>query len=369
MKYKEKPNKKEKIRFSIYTRIISDYQLEKGVFTKTVKSTYKYNDKVTKKVIDEYYCLYEEKLIGTIGETEVEKSVFSTDMKLLEYCGWGNLKSDKPGKEVLFWLINPEKVYQNVELDSLAIEGIKKALQDLSSIGNPTIQANVKVLLKKFEDLIESEKETNRPTYLKYEENENLRGIEWLENLYKDIREQRALTIKYKEFNGKIHLHSFIPYLIEQVNNRWYLIGESMEFNQTKFKGNAHLINLPLDRIVDVQFNHRLPYFRNEELLRIYQGKRKFVVGIKLPYGKNSQPHEFKLKVKQSYIGYLDTKPLPLQRIDKENNFVYFKAYENKELLAKLLSMQDNIEIVEPKSFRKTFLKTINSMVNKHQNN
>jgi len=359
------PNNQEKRRFAIYTEIISDFQLGRNGFSDHVKKRYRYQDKVTKKVIDDYYLDYEKNIFGSSGKDIVGKSTFSEDMKLLENFVWNNLKSDKIGKENVYWLLDPNIPLRFYEFNSKDIEEISKALNSLTSIGNQTIQASVKILLKQFEDLAENVRETNRPTYLKYEENEKLHGINWLNDLYRDIREQRALSIEYKEFNGTIHHLSFIPYLLEQANNRWYLIGESLEFNESLFDGNPHLVNLPLDRIQDVKFNPSLTFYRNEDLLAKYNKKREFVVGITVPYGENIHPIEFTLEVNPSFIGYLKTKPLPAQRI--QGNILHFKAYENKELLAKLLSMQDNIEILEPKSYRRKFLDMLNSMVEKHQ--
>ena len=91
---------------------------------------------------------------------------------------------------------------------------------------------------------------------ISFEENEFLKGIEFLNSLYQYIIQKQCLEIYYKSFKSDSESTFVIsPYYLKQYNNRWFLFGWNHQFENIQ--------NLALDRILKIEYSNE-KYIVNE---------------------------------------------------------------------------------------------------------
>ncbi len=80
-------------------------------------------------------------------------------------------------------------------------------------------------MVNKLEDKIYSEQH-HQPSVIDFEKNELLKGIQWLDKLYKLIISQTTVQITYQSFKARSAEQIIIyPYLLKEYRNRWFLLG------------------------------------------------------------------------------------------------------------------------------------------------
>ena len=95
---------------------------------------------------------------------------------------------------------------------------------------------------------------TNRENIIVFEQNEQLKGLEFLSAVIDAAVNRKALYLQYRTYGGKETSSTIHPYHVREYNNRWFLFG--LEESST---GSPRIANRPLDRIVklslaDVEF-------------------------------------------------------------------------------------------------------------------
>lgn len=98
-------------------------------------------------------------------------------------------------------------------------------------------------IVSRLEDHVTSTKQNTLPV-IDFEKNENLKGLEFLDQIYNTIVKKQVLQIKYQSFKAySATQFLFHPYLLKEYRNRWFVFG----------RGQKALMNLALDRIIEVE--------------------------------------------------------------------------------------------------------------------
>lgn len=185
------------------------------------------------------------------------------------------------------------------------------------------------------------------------------KGVEKMEQLANAIVHKYPVKLTYKPFNKESFESNVHPYHLKQYNNRWTLLGWSEE------KGKIY--NYPIDRIKDItllnkeyrdteiDFNE---YFN--EIIGTTNPKDEAIQDILLKIDKDSFPYirTKKLHFSQEHLLHLDT---------PEHSFIKLKVKINKELVMKLFSYGDSIEVVEPLALREIMKEKIVKMKKKYE--
>ncbi len=173
---------------------------------------------------------------------------------------------------------------------------------------------------------------------IEFEENEYLKGIEFLNPLYQYIISKQSLAIAYKPYKSSIKYPSHIsPYYLKQYNNRWFLFGWNHQLNK--------LQNLALDRIesinllngkytkTDIDFNE---YFED-------------IIGV--TNDETQQVEEVLMELSENIIPYVKSKPIHNSQILK-GNILKIRVKLNYELETLILSHGENMKVISPKDLR-----------------
>jgi predicted DNA-binding transcriptional regulator YafY len=280
----------------------------------------------------------------------IRKRQLFDDIKFMESVhGWSiPLERVKDGKKMFYRYVDPSFSISNEPINVLEAEQIKAALLVFQRIkGLPQFKWMHALVLKLEKEF---QLQTTNRAFISFDNNEYLKGIEYLGALFNAIVYKRVLNIKYQSFRSietkTLHVN---PYYLKQFNNRWFLFGKSPEFTT--------LTNLALDRIISLE-ETALTY---EETSLNFEEYFEDVVGVTVP--EAAEFIQIKLRVSDALAPYIRTKPIhgsqkELSPISGENIFA-IEVLPNYELEKLLLALGEDIEITEPVLFREKFKRRV----------
>jgi len=235
-------------------------------------------------------------------------------------------------------------------LNEMEIDQIRSAMEILAQFeGMPQFEW-VHEILPKLKQGINKEEEPT--SIISFDNNQYLKGMEYLGRLYNAIHYKKILLISYQPFNASaptdITIH---PYYLKQYNNRWFLFGYNPEYAKYDW-------NIALDRIVSLkevegEFHHNeeinwAEYF--DDIIGVTKPEEANVENVVLQfYGKTGK--------------YVATKPLHGSQKTKwldENTFeVRLQIIINYELERLILSYAESAAVIQPKSLADTLKKRL----------
>ncbi len=177
-------------------------------------------------------------------------------------------------------------------------------------------------------------------TIIGFDDNPDLKGRQFIEELYQHILNKTVLTITYQAFQKETQdLFIIHPYFLKQFNKRWYLFGRNEEADK--------LFNIALDRIVSIEPNKK-KYIPNKEtdfteyfddIIGVTKNEKEKILDIVLLFNP-------------AFASYVKTKPIsPFQKqkdLPDGSLEVRLKLIPNKELYALLLSYGSEVKIIKP---------------------
>lgn len=200
-------------------------------------------------------------------------------------------------------------------------------------------------MVQKLEDHVYSQ-QTNQQPVIDFEKNENLKGIEFLDELYQSIIKKETIKITYQSFKARsASTFDFHAFLLKEFRNRWFLIG-------SKHKTEV-ILNLALDRIVSIEKSskaYRLnPQFDADEYF-------KHAIGVSV--SPMVGPEEVILYITHKHAPYALTKPFhPSQKQiggDYYGVTISLNVHLNFELEKEILGLGDGVRVVAPERLRKS---------------
>lgn len=204
--------------------------------------------------------------------------------------------------------------------------------------------AELEQLRKRLEKQVGGLPEANEG-FLIFEQNDQLKGIEWLEVLFDAIRAKTVVKLKYEPFGAVAFYKIIHPWWLKQFNQRWFLFGWN--------EADQRIDNSPLDRILSVS-----PISAAFIASEIPEPAYYFadIVGVTRVPG--AVPQKILINVQPHRSHYLRTKPLHPSQLeisggDETCQFQY-DLIINKEWISLLLSFGADVEVLAPSELRKT---------------
>jgi predicted DNA-binding transcriptional regulator YafY len=192
---------------------------------------------------------------------------------------------------------------------------------------------------------------SNSENVVAFEQNEQLKGLEFLSDLIDAAVAHQPLMVLYRTYAGKEKESILHPYHVKQYNNRWFLFG----LEETSH--GSRIANRPLDRIV--KFSRAdVKFIPNTEV----DFKKHFqdVVGVTIP-DDSIKVEKVLLRFDKERFPYVVSKPIHHSQTiaDEDNYLIQIEVRPNKELEAMLLSFGPQVEILQPQWLRDQFAKKI----------
>lgn len=171
--------------------------------------------------------------------------------------------------------------------------------------------------------------------------NIDLKGIEYLSQLYDAIINEQVLEVKYQDFkSGEPFTLTFHPYYLKQYNNRWFVFGLNEELEIPTW-------NLALDRIESIEI------IRKEYLQTDIDWNDYFYDIIGVTRYQDKEPETVILEFTKDMAPYVETKPLhPSQKSEwvDDRLRVTIEVIPNYELESLILSFGGKVKVKRPQN-------------------
>ena len=190
---------------------------------------------------------------------------------------------------------------------------------------------------------------SNDQNIIEFEQNNYLKGLDFITPIYNAILYRQVIEIHYKSFK-RDELQTFVmhPYFLKQYNNRWFLFGVNNVSDR--------LINLALDRMVKVK-ESKVKYKPNTKI--DFNEYFEDVIGVSV--NTNDKAQQIVLEINNDLIPYIESKPLhgsqKIKERKKDSTVITIEVTPNYELQSLLLSYGDGLEVKQPKELRDTLQK------------
>ncbi len=269
-----------------------------------------------------------------------------------------NMRSDKMGYNApievfegkFYRYADPEYSIKNTPMSQNDIKLMGEAIQLLKEFKDFSFFKDMNGIIHRLEDSVFQKDNTNPTIHL--DKNESLRGLEYIDPIYKAIQQKKALQVHYKSFKAReISILDLHPQFLKEFNNRWFVVC----FYKTS------LLTLALDRIEGVKVID-IPYIDKNINADEYF---KDVIGVTVSEGNPIE--EIVFFVDRHNANYVKTKPFHhSQTIEEErpNGTVFkIKVRHNFELERLFLGFGNSIEVISPRRFRRKIISILKKAI------
>jgi predicted DNA-binding transcriptional regulator YafY len=293
-------------------------------------------------------------------DTGVSRRTIQADLQLM--------RSGKLGYEAPIEVL--EKKYYTYSDKKYSITRSKVSAQDVEKLNEVvsilkqfkgfTYFEDISEMVGRLEDKIT--KQTQKGSFLiDFEKNELLKGLDYIEILFKAVREKTVLAIDYQSFKARQTSELLVyPYLLKEYRNRWFLLAR--KYNK------ADTIILALDRISAIRERADLTYKAADFDISTY-----FEDTIGASKMLNQPSYLIVLRADSHHAPYILTKPLhPSQEILKyENGELIFsiKVVINFELEREILGFGDGLQVLSPRQLKGRIKKRLRLAVENYETN
>lgn len=277
------------------------------------------------------------------GYLPIGKTQFFKDIKALKAPPWNApIETYKVAGQSYYHYTDSNYSIRKQELTEIEAQQLKSALMVLSRFkGMPQFDWVHEIIPKIEQSFKLGER---KGTIIGFDQNIDLKGIEYLGELFNTILFKKVVKVKYKSFtNDQIENQILHPYYLKQYNNRWFLFGKNPRYDG--------LTNLALDRIEEI-IEQPLTYIENTD----YDFDEYFedIIGVTKPVGKHLEIVKLWFSFKQA--PYILTKPLhgsqKKKSFDETGLIVTIEVIPNVELEQLILRHGQNCKVLEPVDLR-----------------
>ena len=210
---------------------------------------------------------------------------------------------------------------------------------------------------------------------ISFSTNDYLQGKAFLGTLFSMIANKIVVDVDYAPFEGDVRTIRMYPYLLKQYNDRWYLIGTPLETKKYPFRKDFY-VNLPLDRMEAVHPADGVPFIDCEEG---FEERYEDIVGT--TYIESVDLTPIVVAVKDSYRGYVDTKPIHGSQVkfpdeDQERLHKEYGAFDgytfyglnlkpNREFFNYIYQNGEDVLLVSPGTIREKMIVELESSLKK----
>ncbi|UTW66379.1 WYL domain-containing protein [bacterium SCSIO 12643] len=275
----------------------------------------------------------------------VSKRTIQADIQLM--------RSDKLGYNAPIIVI--DKKYYTYEDKDYSITNIPITDQDLNQL-NETIEflrqfkgfshfKELDGMVQKLEDHVYAQK-TNQKPVIDFEKNDNLKGLEFLDELYQSIIKKKVIKVTYQSFKARnASSFDFHPYLLKEFRNRWFLFGSK--------NGRTDLLSLALDRMIQIEKSES----RYREHPPEFDPSTYFKDSIGVSVSPNLQPERVMLYITRKHAPYVLTKPFhSSQKLIEQDDYgitISLDVQHNFELEKDILGLGDGAKVIAPRKLRR----------------
>ncbi len=266
--------------------------------------------------------------------------------------GWSiEIADNRVGKKMYYRYADPNFSINNMPLNEIEINQLMEAVDILTQFKGMPQFGWLNAIVPKLQHGISEKKET----IIEFDNNEYLKGIDYLGQIYNAIYYKKVLQIEYQPFESESSINFTIhPHYLKQYNNRWFLFG----FNQENEKADW---NLAIDRIKKIT-ELNIKYKPNKIDWSDYF---EDIIGVTKP--TNSKAENIVLHFFGKTGKYMETKPIHGSQkstwITDDILEIKLDVIINYELERFILSYADSVKVIQPIELEKKINDRLNKAV------
>lgn len=297
----------------------------------------------------------------TGNDNGIKRRQILEDIKFMESTqGWNiPLKRIRDGHRVYFRYEDKGFSINNQPLNETEENQLKEALLTLSRFkGMPQFEWVDEISARLDSGLGLSH---SNEKIIEFDQNNFLKGLEFITPIYNSILYKKAINIEYKSFKQDISQSIiFHPYFLKQYNNRWYVFGKN--------DASQFIMNLALDRITAIEESKKT-YIPNKSI--DFNEYFEDIIGVTL--NNEGKVEEVVIKVSNELLPYIKTKPIHGSQKLKEQGsthaLISLDLIPNYELESLILSYGEGLEVLHPKPLRDKIKKRVELIFSNYKNN
>jgi predicted DNA-binding transcriptional regulator YafY len=256
---------------------------------------------------------------------------------------------------------DPDYSIMNMPFSQNDYDVMTEAADMLRQLGDFDQFAEFADVIGRLQDKLSMAKHNRHPLII-FDSVANLKGLRYLNPLYKYIAHKRAINVKYKSFRMK-DVAEFIlsPLLLKEFRNRWFVFGIN---NETK-----KIQNLALDRIESLEPSDEI-YVEDAE----FNAERYFSDMIGVSRKIKDRPRKIRFVASEEQSKYIKTKPLHhTQKLISENEqdhscIFEIKVIVNVEMYSVFMSYGEGVRIISPASVVASMQQKLRTMSEQYNN-
>ncbi len=196
----------------------------------------------------------------------------------------------------------------------------------------------------------------NNENLVSFEQNENLKGLEFLSDVIDATVRHQPLNIIYQSYKGNTLEFILHPYYVKSYNGRWFVFGLQ--------EGEKRIMNLALDRIESLSESDT-PFIKNK--LVDFDSYFKDIVGVTVP-SDDVKVESIVLRFSQHRFPYVVSKPIHQTQsiLNEEDCTIVIHVKPNFELNQQIFSFLPDVEVVSPQWFREEIIGKIQENLKKY---
>ena len=227
----------------------------------------------------------------------------------------------------------------------LSVEEVKNLLSTIDMLGRYRSPKNAWL-----EEVISSLElrfgiKANRDKVVSFEQNDQLKGIEFLSDLIDAIINHLPLKMTYRPYKGDEQTMVIHPHFMKQYNTRWFLFGleDHGEYGMSP-------VNKALDRIVKFSIA-KVRFVENDQI--DYETFFDDIVGVTHDR-KHPTVEQVVLRFAKERFPYVVSKPIhhSQQVVDADDGILSIDVRVNRELEQNIFSFGQQVEVLSPEWFR-----------------
>ena len=240
--------------------------------------------------------------------------------------------------------------------NELSVEEVKNLLSTIDMLGRYRSPKNAWL-----EEVISSLElrfgiKANRDKVVSFEQNDQLKGIEFLSDLIDAIINHQPLKMTYRPYKGDEQTMVIHPHYMKQYNSRWFLFGleDHGEYGMSP-------VNKALDRIVKFSVA-KVPFVENDQI--DYETYFDDIVGVTHDRRHPDIEHVV-LRFAKERFPYVVSKPIhqSQQIVNAEEGKLSIDVRINRELEQNIFSFGQQVEVLSPDWFRNQIIEKYKEIV------
>ena len=197
---------------------------------------------------------------------------------------------------------------------------------------------------------------TNQEHIVSFEQNEQLRGLNFLGELIDAIINHQPLKMTYRPYKGDEQTMVIHPHYMKQYNTRWFLFGleDHGEYGMSP-------VNKALDRIVRFSIAN-VRFVENDQI--DYETYFDDIVGVTHDR-KHPDVEHVVLKFAKERFPYVVSKPIhhSQQVVNAEDGTLSIDVRINRELEQNIFSFGQQVEVLSPEWFRNQIIEKYKEII------